>query len=137
MFVFQAFPPANAIFAGIGVLLLVGVLHRFLLLLNLTRHGSQAAKDASASQDKLIDLFNHIDHFFRRLDIYTGITPTAPMTDIIIEIMVEVLVILAISTKEVKRGRLSELMHVDLPFMTDMLFRKVYKKVDRKLRHRR
>jgi hypothetical protein len=59
------------------------------------------------------------------------------MTDIIIEIMVEVLVILAISTKEVKRGRLSELMHVDLPFMTDMLFRKVYKKVDRKLRHRR
>ena len=31
MFVSQAFPPANAIFAGIGVLLLVGVLHRFLL----------------------------------------------------------------------------------------------------------
>jgi hypothetical protein len=24
---FQAFPPANAIFAGIGVLLLVGILH--------------------------------------------------------------------------------------------------------------
>ena len=32
------------------------------------------------------------------------------MTDIIIEIMVEVLSILAIATEEVKRGRLSELM---------------------------
>ena len=31
------------------------------------------------------------------------------MTDIVIEIMVEVLTILAIATKEVKRGRLSEL----------------------------
>jgi hypothetical protein len=32
------------------------------------------------------------------------------MKDILIEIMVEVLAILAIATKEVKRGRLSELM---------------------------
>ena len=72
-------------------------------------HGSQAAKDASASQDKLIELFNHIERFFLRLGIYTGITPTTAMTDIIIEIMVEVLTILAIATKEAKRGRLSEL----------------------------
>ena len=71
--------------------------------------GSQAAKDASASNDKLIELFSRIEHFFRRLDIYTGITPTTVMTDIIIEIMMEVLTILAIATKEVKRGRLSEL----------------------------
>ena len=35
--------------------------------------------------------------------------PTAAMTDIIVEIMVEVLTILAIATKELKRGRLSEL----------------------------
>ena len=76
----------------------------------MTRHGSQAAKDASASQDKLIDLFNRIERFFRRLEIYTGITPTTAMTDTIIEIMAEVLVILAIATKEMKRGRLGELM---------------------------
>ena len=42
--------------------------------------------------------------------IYTGITPTTAMTDIIVDIMVEVLTILAIATKEVKRGRLSESM---------------------------
>jgi hypothetical protein len=72
-------------------------------------HGFQAVKDASSSQDKLIVLFNHIERFFGRLEIYTGLTPTAAMTNIIVEIMVEVLTILAIATKEVKRGRLSEL----------------------------
>ena len=71
---------------------------------------SQAVKDTSASQDKLIELFNRIEHFFRRLEIYTGITPTTAMTDIVIEIMVEVLTILGIVTKEVKRGRFSEFM---------------------------
>jgi hypothetical protein len=70
----------------------------------------QAAKDASARQDKHIKLFNRIERFFRRLEIYTGITPTTAMTDIVIEIMVEVLTILAIATKEMRRGRLSELM---------------------------
>jgi hypothetical protein len=67
------------------------------------------AKDASASRDKLIDILNRIEGFFHRLEIYTGITPTTAMTDIIVEIMVEVLTILAITTKEVKRGRFSEL----------------------------
>ena len=58
------------------------------------------------------------------------------MTDIIIEIMVEVLTILAIATKEAKRGRLSELYQVDLLFLTDMLSRKVYEEVGRKHRDR-
>jgi transposase len=54
---------------------------------------AQAAKDASASRDKLIDILNRIERFFRRLEIYTGITPTTAMTDMIVEIMVEVLTI--------------------------------------------
>ena len=36
------------------------------------------------------------------------ITPTAAMRDIIVEIMVEVLTILGIATKELKYGRMSE-----------------------------
>jgi len=70
------------------------------------------ANDArsSASQDKLIEIFNRIEPFFHRLEIYTGITPTTAMTDMVVEIMAEVLTILAIATKEVKRGQLSELM---------------------------
>ena len=82
----------------------------FLCSLYIDTHGSQAANDASASREKLIELFNRIERFFGRLEIYTGITPTTAMTDIIIEIMVEVLTILAVATKEVKRGRFSELM---------------------------
>src|SRR5712672_997755 len=105
---FQAFPPANAIFAGIGVLLLVSILMRRLRKTILTP-GSQAAKDASSSQEKITDVFNRIEHFFRRLEIYTVLTPTAAMKDMIVEIMVEVLSILAITTKDVKRGLLSEL----------------------------
>jgi hypothetical protein len=70
----------------------------------------QAAKDASDSRAKLIDVLNRIGRFFHRLEIYTGITPTTAMMEMIVEIMVEVLTILAIATKEVKRGRFSELM---------------------------
>ena len=40
---------------------------------------------------------------------YTEIRPTEAMTDIIVKIMVEVLNIFAIATKEIKQGRTSEL----------------------------
>ena len=80
------------------------------LLCNLFDTHPQAANDANANRDKLIDMLNRIERFFQRLEIYTGITPTTAMTDTIVEIMVGVLTILAIATKEVKRGRFSELM---------------------------
>jgi len=70
--------------------------------------GPQAVNDASATRDKLIEIFNRIERFFHRLEIYTRITPTMAMTNVIVEIMVEVLTTLGIATKEVKRGRFSE-----------------------------
>jgi len=94
-------------------------------LCDLFGHRAQAAKDASVSQDKLIDGFNRIEHFFRRLEIYTSITPTRSMSDIIVEIMVEVLTILAVTTKEAKCGRFSELMSCIFTILADRLFRKV------------
>jgi hypothetical protein len=54
-------------------------------------------------------MFNRIERFFHRLEIYTSISPTMEMTNVIVEIMVEVLTILAIATKEMKRGRMSKL----------------------------
>jgi hypothetical protein len=45
--------------------------------------------------------------FFRRLEIYTDMALTMEMTAIIIQIMVEVLAILGIATKEIKQGRMS------------------------------
>ena len=69
---------------------------------------SQTAKDVRASQDTLIDVFERIEMFFRRLEIYTEVQPTTEMMNVIIHIMVEVLSILGIATKEIKRSRISE-----------------------------
>ena len=71
----------------------------------------QAAKDVIAAQEALIDIFERIENFFRRMATYTDIRPTEAMTDIIVKIMVEVLNIFAIATKEIKQGRTSELPH--------------------------
>jgi len=46
--------------------------------------------------------------FFRRLEIYTEVPTTTEMMDILVQIMVEVLSILGIATKEIKRGRMSK-----------------------------
>ena len=54
-------------------------------------------------------VFERIENFFRRLETYVELPAIAGMTDIIVKIMVEVLSILSIATKEVKQSRASEL----------------------------
>ena len=49
-----------------------------------------------------------MENFFQRLEVYTEVAPSPEMVDIIMKIMVEVLTILAIATKEVKQGLPSE-----------------------------
>jgi hypothetical protein len=71
-------------------------------------YGSQAAKDVRASHETLLDIFERVEMFFRRLEIYTEVPLTTEMTDVIIEIMAEVLSILGIATKEIKQSRTSE-----------------------------
>ena len=103
----QVFSPAKTIFVGIGVLLLVRI------LLNISARPynsciSQAAKDVQGNDDTLVDVFERIEYFFRRLEIYAQVPPTTEMMDTIIQIMVEVFSILGIATKEVKQSRISE-----------------------------
>ena len=69
---------------------------------------SQAAKDARAGQDVLVDVFERIEMVFRRLEVYTEVPPTSEMVDISIRIMAEVLSILGIAMKENKQGRWSK-----------------------------
>jgi hypothetical protein len=69
----------------------------------------QAAKDVSAAQEALIDIFERIKNFFKRLETYMEVPPTTAMTDIIVKIMVEVLNVFAIATKEIRQGRTSKL----------------------------
>jgi hypothetical protein len=70
----------------------------------------QAVKGVRAGQDTLVDMFERIEMFFRRLEIYTEVPPTAlaEMTSIIIQIVAEVISILGIATKEIKQGRISK-----------------------------
>ncbi len=53
-------------------------------------------------------------YFFKRLEQYIEVRPTAAMTDIIGKIMVEVISILGIVTKEVRRGRMSTYFSTDI-----------------------
>ena len=54
-----------------------------------------------------MDIFECIEMFFRRLEVYTDVPPTTEMMHAIILIMVEVLSILGVATKEIRRGRMS------------------------------
>ena len=69
---------------------------------------SQTAKDVDSSQDILVDIFVRIESFFKRLESYTEVRPTATMTDVIVKILIEILSILGIATKQIKQGRSSE-----------------------------
>ncbi|KAI9429974.1 hypothetical protein H4582DRAFT_2021072, partial [Lactarius indigo] len=81
-----AFPPGKVIFTGIGVLL-------------------AAAKDVRASHGAIIDLFRRIESFFKRLGVYNQILLTTEMAEVLVKIVIELLSILSIATKEVRRRR--------------------------------
>jgi hypothetical protein len=69
---------------------------------------SQAAKNVRASDDALFEVFERLEAFFRRLEIYTEAALDQRMVDIIAKIMAEVLNILGITTNEIKQSRISE-----------------------------
>ena len=61
-----------------------------------------------ANDDVLIDIFVRIEGFFKRLESYTEVPPTPAMTDVIVKIMIEILSIFAMATKDIRQGRSSE-----------------------------
>ncbi|KAF8261124.1 hypothetical protein EI94DRAFT_1746778 [Lactarius quietus] len=82
--------PAKAIFVGMDVLI--------------------AATDGVGPRyDALVDLFECIENSLKRFRIYTKIPLTPSMTDIFINILVELLSVFALATKEIKQGRLKKL----------------------------
>ena len=74
---------------------------------------SQTAKAIRADQDALSEMFERIETFFRRLDIYTEVAPNQGMVDKITAIMVEILNFIGIVTKEIKQGRTSRRFHYE------------------------
>ncbi|KAH9027166.1 hypothetical protein EDB85DRAFT_127813 [Lactarius pseudohatsudake] len=83
------FPLASAVLVSVEVLL-------------------AAASDVSSSYDSLVDLFECLGNFLKRLQIYTSIPLTPLMTDIVVKILVELLSVLALATKQVQQGRLKK-----------------------------
>ena len=66
------------------------------------------AQDVTASRSVLINLFERVQCFLARLDIYCDIPLTVEMMTMLGKIMTEILTILALSTKEMKERRISE-----------------------------
>ena len=66
-----------------------------------------AADDVIASQDALIIIFERIEKVFKPLEEYAEVPTTEAVKDIVVKIMVELLEVFAIMTKEIK-GRASE-----------------------------
>ncbi|KAF8265421.1 hypothetical protein EI94DRAFT_1702471 [Lactarius quietus] len=83
------FQPAKAIFVGLDILI-------------------TAADGVSSSYDALVDLFECIGNFLNRLRIYTDVPMSPSMTDVIGKIMVELLSVFALATKQIKQGRFTQ-----------------------------
>src|ERR1700761_1525749 len=68
--------------------------------------------------------------FFKRLEKYIKVRPTAALTDVIVKIMVEVLSILGIVTKEIGQGKLStSFRHLDIYAKFDVRAERFFKKL--------
>ncbi|KAF8269897.1 hypothetical protein EI94DRAFT_882726 [Lactarius quietus] len=81
-----AFPGAKPIFTGIGVLL-------------------AAAKDVSASHDVLLDIFRRMEDFFKRFKVYSQSIVSSEVAEVLVQVVVKVLNILSIATKEMENSR--------------------------------
>ena len=55
-----------------------------------------------------MNIFESIENFLRRLEIYTKITPTVAMTEMVVKILVELLSTLALATKQIEEGKSSK-----------------------------
>ena len=66
------------------------------------------------SYEALVDLLEAIEHFLKPLDIYTEISPTPAMYEILIKIMLGLLSTLGLATKQLKQGGSSESVLADM-----------------------
>ena len=61
-----------------------------------------------SSYEALVDIFECVENFLRRLKIYNEIPPTPAMTEILVKIMAELLSVLALATKQINQGKFSK-----------------------------
>jgi hypothetical protein len=67
--------------------------------------------------------------FLKRLEIYTNIPPTPVMTDIIVKIIIKLLSVLSLATKQIKQGRFSKPIIIYEPLVAQFSVEKFAKKL--------
>ena len=76
----------------------------------------QAANGVVDSYDALVDLLEAIEHFLKRIDIYTEIPLTPAMDELVVKILVELLSTLGSATKNLNQGRSGESVLADISY---------------------
>ena len=89
----------------------------------------QAAKKVRANQDTLFNLFERLEAFFQRLEIYTSAALDQKMVDTVTKIMIEVLNIIGIATKEIKQGLISKPFLYKEVLADKTIFREISKEI--------
>jgi len=106
--------PANALLAALAILLDVRPALRFICRCPCDIQVDQVAKGVISSWDAVLELLESIENFLNRLDIYTCISRTPAMDQMVVKIVVELLSTLALATRELKQGRASESVFADM-----------------------
>jgi hypothetical protein len=108
------------LFTGIDSLLAVRPLNAFFNRFPRDKRVCQAASGVASSYDGLLDLFECLGSFLKRLTIYTMIPqPRNPIiTEVVIIVMLELLSVLALASKQIKRGWFGECDITFILFMT-------------------
>ena len=66
----------------------------------------KAAENVSKDYDALVEIFERSERYLRRLQVFTTIN--SALEGILVEIMVELLEVFALTTQQINQGRLSE-----------------------------
>jgi len=75
---------------------------------------NQAANGVITSCDVLADMLESIEHFVNRLRIYTETSHSMPAVDeIVVKLMIELISVLALVTRKLKKRRLRESFHTN------------------------
>lgn len=74
----------------------------------------QAAKNIEASGDAVVDLLESVERFFRHINIYAQIPHSPALDEMVVNIVLELLTTLALATKRLTQGQMSEFIHVDM-----------------------
>ena len=87
---------------------------------------NQAAKGVDSCGNALIDLLESIERLLKHLDISTQVMRTPAMDETVVRIMMELLSIFALLTKELEQGRLGKLVHADVLYQLNAMQRDLY-----------